>query len=144
MDRDHLESYSCCSPAPHSIRHELDNVMLATNALNAHSGSFHPDKEAGIARHFFLDAACDAMEARFGAAMDLARKGEVALTTADLAKVCEWAKAQGHEADEQTLARVMAVVELFVAQSQASSAAAQATAPNNNGKASRRKPPKAA
>lgn len=109
------------SAQPFSIAVELDNLMLGTAALKRflqqfdNAGNEGADKEPSRAADFCQRVVWDALDDRLATAVDLARRGEIEVTAADVLKVCQWAKEDRSARDmpQDTLDLVIAVAEMF-------------------------------
>jgi hypothetical protein len=112
------------SEEPFSIAVELDNHMIAAATLKG-SDLMADDREAVDRADFFHHTVWNGLEDRLAIAMDLARRGDIEVTAADVLKVCEWAKAEPKDLSADTLCLVVEVAELFATKQHASEAAAK-------------------
>lgn len=73
---------------PASIEAELDNELIASALVDAQSFGA-ADSEA---KYYFAVCLGDWAESRIGQALDMARRGELEVTPADVLKAAEWAR----------------------------------------------------
>lgn len=132
MQQQQQQHYSL-SAHPFSIAVELDNLMLGSAAIADLVPQFIDDDEASrredAAKDFCRRAIQDALDDRLSTAVDLALRGEIKVTAADVLKVCQWAKSEPKQLADDTIDLVVTVAELFAKREAAKAETARASRP---------------